>query len=145
MNSDNDNEKAVRAAVDKFYEALNAMFKGDPNPLKNVYSHSADVTYLPAEGGIQVGWDAVFADWKLQADKSLGGKADISDVHVIVGEDLAIAHNVTHGHVKRPDGEIAEISLRESSAFRKESGTWKMIAHHADDFKLWEGVVGKSA
>ncbi|MCK5496158.1 MAG: hypothetical protein KAI80_07095, partial [Hyphomicrobiaceae bacterium] len=68
-----DDEKAVRAAVDGFYEALNVMFKGDPNPLKIVYSHADDVTYLPAEGGIQVGWDAVFADWKLQADKSLGG------------------------------------------------------------------------
>lgn len=145
MSSDNDNDKAVRAAVDNFYEALNAMFEGDPDPLKNVYSHSADVAYLPAEGGIQVGWDAVFADWKRQANMSLGGKANISDVHIIVGEDLAIAHNATHGHVKRPDGEIADISIRESSAFRKENGCWKMIAHHADDFRVWEGVVGNSA
>ncbi len=140
-----DDEKAVRAAVDGFYETLNAMFKGDPDPLKNVYSHANDVTYLPAEGGIQVGWDAVFADWKLQADKSLGGKVEISDVHIVVGQDLAIANNVTHGHVKGPDGAAVNISIRESSAFRKENGSWKMIAHHADDFKLWEGVVGRTA
>lgn len=140
-----DGVDAVRTALDGFYEALNAMFKGDPNPLKNVYSQADDVTYLPAEGGIQVGWDAVFADWKLQAKKSLGGTAKISDVHIVVGQDFAIANNVTHGRVKGPDGAMAEIALRESSAFRKENGSWKMIAHHADDFKLWEGVVGRSA
>ena len=142
--SSND-ENAVRAAVAGFYEALNAMFMGNPNPLEAIYSHASDVTYLPAEGGIQVGWDAVFADWKLQADKSLGGTVEISDVHIVVGQDLAIAHNITHGHVKGADGATVEISLRESSAFRKENGSWKMIAHHADDLKLWEGVVEKSA
>ncbi|MCP4780957.1 MAG: DUF4440 domain-containing protein [Hyphomicrobium sp.] len=130
-----DDEKAVRAAVDGFYEALNAMFKDEPNPLKNVYSHADDVTYLPAEGGKQVGWDAVFADWKLQTDKSLGGKVEISDVHIVIGQDLAIANNITHGHVKGPDGAAVNISIRESSAFRKENGSWKMIAHHADDFR----------
>jgi len=143
MSSDDVN--AVRIALSGFYEALNAMFKGDPNPLKTVYSHAGDVTYLPAEGGIRVGWDAVFADWKLQADKSVGGKADISDVHIVVGQDLAIAHNITHGHVKGPDGATVDASIRESSAFRKENGSWKMIAHHADDFKLWESVVRRSA
>jgi len=140
-----DDENAVRDAVAGFYEALNAMFKGNPDPLKAVYSHAGDVTYLPAEGGIRVGWDAVFADWKRQADKSLGGTVEISDVHIVVGRDLAIAHNVTHGHVKGADGATVEISLRESSAFRKENDSWKMIAHHADDAKLWEGIVGRSA
>jgi len=140
-----DDENAVRAAVDGFCDALNAMLNGDPNPLKTIYSHAGDVTYLPAEGGIQVGWDAVFADWKLQAGKSLGGAVEISDVHIVIGQDVAIAHNITHGHVKGADGPTVEISLRESSAFRKENGSWKMIAHHADDFKLWEGVVGRSS
>ena len=142
--SSND-ENAVREALNGFYEALNAMFMGNPNPLETIYSHASDVTYLPAEGGIQAGWDAVFADWKLQADKSLGGKAGISDVHIVVGNDLAIANNITRGQVKGADGATVEISLRESSAFRKENGTWKMIAHHADNFKLWEGIVGTSA
>jgi ketosteroid isomerase-like protein len=140
-----DDENAVRAAVDGFCDALNAMLNGDPNPLKTIYSHAGDVTYLPAEGGIQVGWDAVFADWKPQAGKSLGGAVEISDVHIVIGQDVAIAHNITHGHVKGADGPTVEISLRESSAFRKENGSWKMIAHHADDFKLWEGVVGRSS
>ena len=51
--------EAVRAATMQFYDALGAMFAGDPEPLKDLYSHADDVTYLPGEGGLLVGWDAV--------------------------------------------------------------------------------------
>lgn len=122
---------------------MNAFFKGDPTLLESVYSHADDVTYLPAEGGLKVDWDAVYADWKLQAEKSMGGSVAISDVHIVVGEDMAIAQNITTGHVKGTDGKNVQTTLRESSAFRKENGEWRMITHHCDAFKLWEDIVNR--
>jgi hypothetical protein len=65
-----DDEQAVRAAVDQWFVALNAMLNGDPKPFAELYTHGEDVTYMGAEGTYRVGWEATYADWKAQADKS---------------------------------------------------------------------------
>ena len=69
-------EKAIHAAVDRWLVALNAMFAGDPEPFAELYSHADDVTYMGAEGTYCVGWDAAYDDWKMQAEKSLGGECN---------------------------------------------------------------------
>ena len=56
-----DARDAVLAAHARWYEALNAMLAGDPEPFAEIYSHSDDVSYMPAEGGLLVGFDAAFA------------------------------------------------------------------------------------
>jgi len=38
--------KAVREAAEQFYFALYAMFAGDWKPIKKVWSHADDVTYM---------------------------------------------------------------------------------------------------
>ena len=46
-----DDDKAVRQAAEQFYAALNAMFTGDLEPMKEVWSHEDDVTtWFPAAG-----------------------------------------------------------------------------------------------
>jgi uncharacterized protein (TIGR02246 family) len=138
-----DDEKAVREAVDQWFVALNAMLNGDPKPFAEIYSHADDVAYMSAEGTYCIGWEATYADWSLQAEKALGGKAESADVHVIVGTDMATAQHRTKGTVKAPDGQTVDVALRETSVFRKEDGQWKIVSHHADDMSLWEGVVSK--
>ena len=54
-------EGAVRHANEQFYSALNAMFAGDLAPMKKVWSHADDVTYMGPSGGFRVGWDQVLA------------------------------------------------------------------------------------
>jgi len=39
-----DDKKGVNEAVKQFYVALNAMFTGDLEPMKKVWSHADDVT-----------------------------------------------------------------------------------------------------
>jgi ketosteroid isomerase-like protein len=138
--SDGDRQ-AVIEATHSFYAALNAMLAGDPNPLADVYSHAADVTYMPAEGGLLVGWDQVFADWSRQAEASRGGTAEAEEVQAVAGEDMAASQALTSGTITGTDGETRQVQLRESSAFRKEDGNWKMIAHHADAIPTWGEVV----
>src|SRR5258706_10512270 len=48
-------EAAVKIAVAQFYAALNTMFTGDLGPMKEVWSHTDDVTYMGPGGGFQVG------------------------------------------------------------------------------------------
>jgi uncharacterized protein (TIGR02246 family) len=143
MAKETEDEQAVREAAQAWYAALNAMLNGDPKPFAALYSHAADVAYMGAEGGLRVGWDDTYADWKAQAAKALGGTAEPSGMHIIMGPDMAVCFVNTKGTVKMKDGKARETWARESSVFRKEDGAWKMIAHHADKLGPWAEVVGK--
>jgi len=133
--------EAVARAVEHWLAALNAMVAGDPEPFASVFSHADDVLYLSGEGTYRLGWDATWTDWKEQAAKSLGGHIRGDDVHIIVGGEIATVALVAHASIKAPDGATHELRIRQTHAFRKEGGAWKMILHHADNIPLWTTIV----
>lgn len=139
--SEEEDKREIREMVIQFYDAINSMLNGDPKPLEKIYSHAEDVTYMPAEGGFCLGWSNVYADWKKQAEKSLGGKTVPADIQITLGNGMACTHSFSKGKIKNPQGDMQEIFIRESSVFRKENGKWKMIAHHADSFPLWQKIL----
>lgn len=123
---------AVRAAVDGFYAALNAMFGGDLGPMKDVWSHAEDVTYLGPSGGFRVGWAEVLADLEAQAAMDLGGEVSPRSVRITAVGDLAVVVNHETGENLGPDGEPRKVEIRATNVFRREDGLWKMIGHHTD-------------
>ena len=127
-----DAKKEVKQAVEGFYRALNAMFTGDLGPMTKVWSHKDDVTYMGPAGGFEVGWAAVLADWERQAAMKLGGQIRPENVRITVGQVIAVVHNYEKGENVGPKGKAIPFSIRVTSLFRKEDGTWKMIGHHAD-------------
>lgn len=133
-----DDEKAVHAAVDQWFVALNAMLNGDPRPFADLYSHAGDAYYMGAEGTYRVGWEAIYSDWKAQAEKSSGGEVAGSDIHILVNGEMAMAAHYTRGHVRQPDGTMSENNVRETSVLRKEAGEWRIVGHHADGIPYWE-------
>ena len=54
-----DDTQAVKAANVAFHDALNTLFTGDAAPMKAIWSHADDVTYMGPVGGMQVGWSQV--------------------------------------------------------------------------------------
>lgn len=128
----NAEEKAVGEASAQFYSALNALFTGDPGPMKDVWSHAADVTYMGPAGGFQVGWERVLPTWEAQAAKKLGGSVQPEEMHVTVGGGLAVVSAYEKGENTNADGKPATVSIRATNLFRKEDGKWKMIGHHTD-------------
>lgn len=74
-----DDKDEVNAATTKFYEALNKLFTGDAGPMKDIWSHAKDVTYMGPGGGFQVGWDKVEAEWDSQAAKNSAAKSGRSN------------------------------------------------------------------
>jgi len=129
--SEND-EKAVKQAVSQFYVALNEMFKGKIEPMKEVWSHTDDVTYMGPTGCIKIGWQQVLADWEAQAAMKLGGVVKPEGMHIIVGQDIAVTTNYEKGSNVDSEGKPIEVSIRATNIFRKEDGKWKMIGHHTD-------------
>src|ERR1041385_6308179 len=126
------NEEELRAAVSRFYSALNAMFRGDATPMAKVWSHASDVTYMGPGGGLQSGWDAVERNWKSQAALRLGGKVVPVDLRVTLGGDMATTSNFEKGENTNAKGETQQVSIRATNVFRKEKGEWKMVGHHTD-------------
>jgi ketosteroid isomerase-like protein len=129
--SDDDN-KAVREVAGQFYFALNAMFTGDLEPIKKVWSHADDVTYMGPSGGFRVGWAQVLADWDAQAAMKLGGEVKPKDMRITVGRDLAVVSNYEVGENVGLEGKPRKVEIRATNLFRKEDGKWKMIGHHTD-------------
>jgi ketosteroid isomerase-like protein len=134
-----DKEMAVRQAADQFYDALNAMFKGDIAPMKSVWSHADDVVYMGPGGSIKVGWEKVQKDWESQAARKLGGKVSPKDVHFTVGDKLAVMYALESGENTNIGGKREKVAIRVTNLFRQENGAWKMIGHHTD---LLAGIKG---
>jgi ketosteroid isomerase-like protein len=127
-----DDYKAVRAAAEQFYFALNAMFTGDLVPMQKVWSHADDVTYMGPAGGFRVGWAEVLADWEAQAAMKLGGEVKPEGMRITAGRDLAVVSNYETGENAGPGGKSRKVEIRATNLFRKEDGKWKMIGHHTD-------------
>ena len=128
-----DDTAKVEAAVSQFYVALNAMFTGDLSLMKDVWSHGDDVTYMGPGGGFQVGWSQVLAEWEAQAAMKIGGQVEAEDMRITVGTTIAVTHNFERGeNMLAGAGQPQAVSIRATNIFRKENGTWKMIAHHTD-------------
>lgn len=124
-------EKAVTKAVAGFYSALNAMFTGDVEPMKKVWSHAPDVTYMGPVGGYLIGWDDTLKSWEEQASLNLGGVVKPENLHYNIGETIAVVHNYELGE-NYVDGKRQVVKIRATNVFRKENGEWKMIGHHTD-------------
>lgn len=121
----------VRNATSQFYSALNTMFTGELRPMKEIWSHARDVTYMGPGGGFQVGWKNVIAQWEKQAAKKLDGEVKPVNMQITIGEKLAVVQNYEEG--KNIDhGKLVKVSIRATNIFRKENGKWKMIGHHTD-------------
>jgi ketosteroid isomerase-like protein len=127
-----DDEKAVREAAAGFYTALNVLFTGNPDPMSEVWSHADDVIYMGPGGGVQVGWAQISENLKKQAGMKLGGKVEPAEMHLAVGQDLAVVQNYEKGTNTDAKGKQQNVSIRATSIFRKEDGKWKMIGHHTD-------------
>ena len=126
-----DDTEAVKAAVAQFHDALSVLFTGDAAPMKAVWSHADDVTYMGPVGGMQVGWSQVEPYWDQQAAKKLGGKVEPVDAHITASPTLAVVHYYEKGE-NVIDGKPQPVNIRATTTFRKEGDQWKVIGHHTD-------------
>lgn len=124
-------ESTVEEAAAGFYTALNAMFTGDVDPMKDVWSHAEDVTFMGPDGSVKVGWNEVLANLDVQTQMKLGGEIRHEPIMATVGEDLAVMQCREVGE-NVIDGKPIAVSLRATNVFRKENGVWKMISHQTD-------------
>ena len=120
--------------VAHYQRALGEFVKGNPEPVKMMFSHREDVTLANPIGPVVRGWEQVAATGDRAASLLKDGEIVAFDIVAkYVTPDLA--YMVWVERVKAKVGgrqDVAPIALRVTTIFRPEDGTWKVVHRHAD-------------
>ena len=82
-------------------------------------------------GGREVGWDQVRGSWEQIAKIVSGGQIKLDDQFVQIIGDVAYELGVESGQYTL-DGKPVTADYRVTNIYRRESGAWKIVHHHAD-------------
>jgi ketosteroid isomerase-like protein len=120
--------------VEQYHLALGEIVKGNPEPLKVMYSHREEVSLANPFGPPVHGWDEAAQTMERAASRYRDGEiAGFETVAKYVTSELACVVEVERYQAKVGGREeSAPIALRVTSILRPEEGTWKVVHRHAD-------------
>jgi ketosteroid isomerase-like protein len=120
--------------VEHYQRALGEFVKGNPEPVKMMFSHHEDVTLANPLGPTVRGWEQVAAAGERAASQVRDGELVGFDIVAkYVTPELAYMVWVERNKAKVGGRqEVAPIALRVTTIFRPEDGTWKVVHRHAD-------------
>ena len=124
----------VDRLIDRYQQALDEFMKGNPEPVKELFSHREDVTLANPLGPPAHGWDEVGATIEHAASHFRDGRlvgVEIVEKHAT--PEFAYTLWLEHAEGK-VDGreDVAPANLRVTMIYRPEEGTWKVVHRHAD-------------
>jgi ketosteroid isomerase-like protein len=120
--------------VEQSHLALGEIVKGNPEPLKMVYSQREDVTLANPFGPPVRGWEQAATTMERAASNYREGEiVGFESVAKYATPELAYIVEVEHYQAKVGGREdITPLALRVTSIFRREDGLWKIVHRHAD-------------
>src|SRR5215217_579526 len=120
--------------VEQYHLALGEIVKGNPEPLKVMYSHREEVSLANPFGPPVHGWDEAAQTMERAASRYRDGEiAGFETVAKYVTSELACVVEVERYQAKVGGREdISPMALRVTSILRPEEGTWKVVHRHAD-------------
>ena len=124
----------VDQLTEQYQLGLEEFMKGNPEPVKELFSHRDDVTLANPLGPPARGWDQVAAT----IERASSFMRDGEDLHcetVAKYVTAELAYTVWIERVKAKVGgseDMAETALRVTMIFRPEEGVWKVVHRHAD-------------
>jgi len=120
--------------IDESHRALAEFVKGDPEPLKALFSRQNDVTLANPFGPPARGWEEAAATMERGALFYRDGEVTGFDsVAKNVTSDLAYILEIERYKAKMAGSDkVVPVVLRVTSIFRPEDGVWKIVHRHAD-------------
>jgi ketosteroid isomerase-like protein len=120
--------------VEQYHLALGGVVKGNPEPLKMMYSHREDVSLANPFGPPVRGWEQAAQTMERAASRYRDGEiVGFENVGKHVTSELACIVEVERYQAKVGGREyISPMALRVTSILRPEEGTWKVVHRHAD-------------
>jgi len=127
-------EQDFNAAIEQSHLALGEFVIGNPEPLKEMYSHRDDVSLANPFGPPMRGWKQAAETMERAASYYRDGEAiGFESVAKYVTRDLAYIVEIERYKAKVAGSQdIVPIVLRVTSIFRPEDGVWKLVHRHAD-------------
>jgi len=127
-------DHVVDELIEQFHLAQGEVVKGNPEPVKRLYSHREDVTLANPYGPPVRGWEKVAEVTERATSKFRDGEIvgfEIIERHVT--PELAYDVEIERAKVKVGGREdVAPLALRATMIFRPEDGEWKVVHWHAD-------------
>ena len=120
--------------IERCQQALREFVKGNPEPMKALFSHREDVTLANPIAPPARGWDEVAQTMERAASNLREG--EITSFETVARRDTSeFAYVVwverNRGKVGERD-ELVSFPLRVTMIFRPEGDTWKIVHRHAD-------------
>lgn len=124
----------LEAIVERYHAAADEFSRGNPEPVKALYSHRDDATLANPFGPPVQGWPAVSAGLDFASSNFRDGRVNgFERVACHLGVDLASLLELEHWEAKVGDRqEISPFDLRVTTLFRVEAGSWRIAHRHAD-------------
>lgn len=118
----------------EYHRALDAFFRGDPEPAKRLYSHGDGASLANPFGPVAVGWQQVEETMERAASNYRDGRATgFETLATYVTPALAYLVEVERFEAKIGEAdELASGALRVTSVLRPEEGAWRIVHRHAD-------------
>ena len=120
--------------LEQWHLAQDEFVKGNPELVKQMWSHAEDVSVANPYGPPVRGWDEVSEVVEHAASLRRDGKATGYEVVAkYMTSELASVVQIERAESKVGDGEeITPYVLRATNIFRPEDGEWKLVHRHAD-------------
>ena len=124
----------VNELIEQFHLAEGELLKGNPEPVKKLFSHREDVTLANPYGPPGRGWEHVAQTVEHAASVCRDGEVvAIETMAKYVTPELAYVVEISRAKAKLGGREdISPITLRDTMIFRPEDGVWKIVHRHAD-------------
>jgi ketosteroid isomerase-like protein len=120
--------------LDRYHRAADAFSRGDPAPVKELYSEADDVTLANPFGPARLGREAVLRALDYASSRMSDGQVvGFDEIARYTSRELATILEVEHWYARIGDRDSVEpFDLRVTTTFRHESGEWKIVHRHAD-------------
>jgi ketosteroid isomerase-like protein len=124
--------------LEAYHRAGHAITNGNPEIYKELYSREDDITLANPFGPPARGWNDVSATLDRAAANYRDGEVvGFENVSTVVTPELAYTVEIESYRAKAGGAEeLAPVSLRVTSVFRREDDAWKLVHRHGDPITM---------
>jgi hypothetical protein len=124
----------LEKVIDQYHQAVDEFSRGNPQPVKVLFSHRDDVTLANPFGPAVRGWKRASDALEFASSRFRDGEvSDFERIAEYESTDLATILETERWSARVGDREdIAPFQLRVTTTFRREDETWEIVHRHAD-------------
>jgi len=125
-------EQSFRDALAEEEAAERALYNGDAEPYKALWSHTDQVTLLGAFGPCKTGWAELSRTFDWVAHRYQGGTVTEEYQAVIETADLAYTVALERGRVALDGGPERSQTIRVTQIYQRQDRRWRLVHRHGD-------------